>query len=93
MLVIIGFVNWFGCSLLSLFTYFPFFSFYECVCVYVSLCDFVCLGLLVPFVWGFCLFFVLFFVVVCFLFMTVYVYVSLCDFVCLDLLLPFSLGF
>ena len=27
------------------------------VCVYVSLCDFVCWGLLLPFVLGFCLFF------------------------------------
>ena len=32
------------------------FSFYECVCVYVSFCDFVRLGLLLPFGLGFYLF-------------------------------------
>ena len=61
--------------------------------VCVSLCDFVCLSLLLPFVLLVCLFCFLLFVVVCFLFMNVCVYVSLCDFVCLVLFLPFGLGF
>ena len=51
-------------ALVALFLFF--FSLFESVCVYVSLGDFVCLGLLLPFVLGFCLFsffvcFVLFF--------------------------------
>ena len=69
MLVIIGgFVYWFGCSLPFLKNCFPLFSLfvsvYVCVCgwVYVSLCDFVYLGLLLPFVIGFCPFFVSLFV-------------------------------
>ena len=112
MLVIIGgFVYWLGCSLPFIFYLFifnlkikknfPLFSLFVSVYMYVSLCDFVCLGLLLPFVLGFCLF-ILFFlflldfvvVLVClFLFMSVCVYVSSCDFVCLALLLPLGLGF
>ena len=59
--------------------------------MYVSLYDFICLGLLIPFVLGFCLFIWLLFV--CFLFMSECVKVSFCYFVCLVLLLPFGLGF
>ena len=84
----------------------PLFSF--CEHVYVSLCDFVCLGVLLPFVLGFCLspffffFRFLFLVVVVLFWLLVFlfffkdcvcVYVSLCDFVCLVLPLPFVLGF
>ena len=58
--------------------------------MYVSLCDFVCLGLLLLSLLGFCL---VLFVCLFFLFMSVCVYVSLCDFVCLVLLLPFGLVF
>ena len=48
-----------------MYTFFPF-SLFVSVCVYVSLCDFVCIALLLPFVLGFSLFvffvcFVLFF--------------------------------
>ena len=42
-----------------IYIFFPFSLFVE-VYVYASLCDFVCIGLLLPFVLGFCLFVVLF---------------------------------
>ena len=61
--------------------------------MYVSLCDFICLGLLLPFVLGFSLFVFLLLLVVCFFTFYECVCVSLCAFVCLYLLLPFGLGF
>ena len=42
---------------LLFFIIFFLFSLFVCVYVYVSLCDLVCLGLLVTFVLGFCPFF------------------------------------
>ena len=51
LLIIGGFVYWFGGPLLL------FFSLFVNVSVYVSLCDFVCFVLLLPFRLGFYLFF------------------------------------
>ena len=61
--------------------------------MYVYLCDFACLCLLIPFVLEFCLVFLVLFLFVCFLYVSVCVYVSLCDFVCLVLLFPFGMRF
>ena len=43
------------CSSDLIYIYFPF-SLYMSLYVYASLCDFVCIALLLPFVLGFCLF-------------------------------------
>ena len=78
--------HWWICLLVWLFSsffnfffiyFFPLVSLFVTVYAYVSLCGFVCLGLLLPFVLGFWLFFFL----LLFLFMSVCVYVTLCDFV------------
>ena len=51
-----------------LFFVFVFLFLFMSVCVYVSLCDFACLVLLLPFVFGFCLFSFCLFVCLFFLF-------------------------
>ena len=54
-----GLVYWFGCSLPFfnlIFKFFFLFSLFVSVCMHASLCDFIYLGLLLPFVLGFSLF-------------------------------------
>ena len=53
----------FGCD--DIYIFFPF-SLFVTVSVYASVCDFVCIALLLPFVLGFCLSGIFVFVVVVF---------------------------
>ena len=50
-----GFVYWFGCSLPLYIYIFSHFSLLVSVYVYASLCDFVYIGLLLPFFLGSCI--------------------------------------
>ena len=74
--------NWGGGLWEQRYIFFPLFSLFVSVYVYATVCDFVCIALLLPFVLGFCLSvfsfsFFIFFLIIIFILITILFYFNL----------------